>query len=76
MPGASCYILVGNLSILVMECNYGLLEFQLLTDSMLCEVVGYPYCILYYSFVRGGWSGWCVDYILDRVVFSGSCSLD
>ena len=22
-----------------------------------------------YSFVRGGWSSWCVDYILGRVVF-------
>ena len=36
---------------MVMECNYGgglFLEFQPLTDSMLCEGVGHPYCRLYY----------------------------
>ena len=34
-----------------MECNYGgglFLEFQPLTDCMLCEGVGRPYCRLYY----------------------------
>jgi len=59
---------------MVMECNYGgglFLEFQPLTDCMLCEGVGYPYCRLYYSLwgVDGLCAGWCIDYVLGPVVF-------
>ena len=46
---------------MVMECNYGgglFLEFQPLTDCMLCEGVGHPYCRLYYLWkMWGGSSG-------------------
>jgi len=40
---------------MIMECNYGgglFLGFQPLTDCMLCEWIGYPYCRLYYSLCR------------------------
>jgi hypothetical protein len=60
---------------MVMECNYGgglFLEFQPLTDCMLCEGVSRPYCRLYYSLrgLDGLCAGWCVDYVLGQVVFS------
>jgi hypothetical protein len=58
---------------MVMECNYGgglFLEIQPLTDCMLCEGVGCPYCRLYCSLwgLGGLCAGWCVDYVLGRVV--------
>ena len=58
---------------MVMEWNYGgglFLEFQPLTDCMLCEGVGCPYCRLYCSLwgLGGLCAGWCVDCVLGRVV--------
>jgi len=44
---------------MVMECKYGgglFLEFQPLTDCMLCEGVGHPYCRLYYLWKMWGGS--------------------
>ena len=57
-----------------MECDYGgglFLEFQPLTDCMLCEGVGHPYCRLYYR-VQWGFP-WILVFLAKKGIMTYGC---